>query len=122
MALRALAAHEAYRRRPEVVAAGEALKSRIFQADRYGDRRAPSYWLKFQFPFWWANLLTALDTLLRLEFRPLDEEIAAGLQWFLDHQAADGLWPTGYDSGRTAAENRRWVGLAICRILARAGG
>lgn len=38
------------------------------------------------------------------------------LTWFVHHQE-DGLWPTGYSSGRKAADNRRWVGLAICRLL-----
>jgi hypothetical protein len=60
--------------------------------------------------------LTALDSLLRLGFTRTDPEIARGLGWFVDHQDEDGLWPTGYDSGRRAAENRRWVGLAICRL------
>ncbi len=119
MVLRAFAVHPAYRQRPEVMAAGEALKSRLFQADKYNDRRAPSYWLKFQFPFWWTSLLTALDTLSRLGFSRQDEKITQGLDWFLTHQGADGLWETGYGAGRRALENRIWVGLAVCRVLKR---
>jgi hypothetical protein len=119
MALRPFAAHPAYRRRAEVIAAGEALKSRFFRADKYNDRKAPAYWLKFQFPFWWANLLTALDTLSWLSFDPQDGDIAKGLDWFLSHQSADGLWETGYGSGKGAENNRRWVGLATCRVLRR---
>ena len=117
MALRALAAHPAYRQRPEVITAGEALKSRFFQADKYNDRKAPSYWLKFQHPFWWTNLLTALDTLSHLGFERQDEDVARGLDWFLDHQEKDGLWETGYGAGKRADENRHWVGLAACRVL-----
>jgi hypothetical protein len=117
MVLRAFAAHPAYRQRSEVVAAGEALKGRLFQADKYNDRRAPSYWLKFQYPFWWTSLLTALDTLLRLGFRRQDAKIAEGLDWFLTHQGSDGLWETGYGAGKRAPENRCWVGLAACRVL-----
>jgi hypothetical protein len=116
MALRAFAAHADYRGREEILAAGRALKSRLFKADKYNDRRAATYWLKFQFPFWWTSLVTALDTLLALGFEGADADIARGLAWFRDNQAEDGLWPTGYDSGRRAAENRRWVGLAICRL------
>ena len=63
MVLRAFAAHPDYQRMPEVITAGERLKERLFQADKYNDRKAPSYWLKFQFPFWWPSLLTALDSL-----------------------------------------------------------
>ena len=79
MALRALAAHPSYRRHSDVIAAGSCLKSRLFQADKYNDRKAPAYWLKFQFPFWWTSLLTALDTLSLLGFDRHDEHIAAGL-------------------------------------------
>ena len=39
-------------------------------------------WLKFQFPFWWTNLLTALDTLFWLGFSRDDDDIARGLGWY----------------------------------------
>jgi len=121
MALRAFAAHPAYRRRPEVIAAAKALKSRLFQADKYNDRKAPSYWFKFQFPFWWTSLLTALDTLSWLGFDGRDADVAQGLEWFRSNQSADGLWETGYGAGKRAQENRHWVGLAVCRVLKRLG-
>lgn len=119
MALRAFAAHPGYRQRPEVLAAGRALKSRFFQADKYNDRKASTYWFKFQFPFWWTSLLTALDSLLKLGFERSDPDVTRGLAWFVDNQAEDGLWPTGYGKGRRAAENRRWAGLGICRLWGR---
>jgi hypothetical protein len=119
MVLRAFAAHPDFRQRPEVLAAGNCLKKRLFQADKYSDRKAPAYWLKFQFPFWWTSLLTALDTLSMLGFSKEEAEIARGLEWFVSHQAEDGLWPTGYGHGRQAEANRRWVGLAVCRMLRR---
>ena len=117
MALRAFAAHPDYRYRSEVLKAGMALKSRFFQADKYNDRKASSYWFKFQFPFWWSNLVTCLDSLARLGFDLSDQDICRGLDWFVANQEEDGLWPTGYGSGKKSGENRRWVGLAICRLL-----
>jgi hypothetical protein len=119
MALRGLAAHPHYRHRPETIAAGKALKSRLLQADKYNDRRAKSYWLKFQFPFWWTSLVSALDTLSWLPFGRGDRDIEQGLAWFRDGQEADGLWPTGYGCGRKARSNQCWVGLAVCRALKR---
>jgi hypothetical protein len=119
MALRAFAAHPAYRQLPEVTAAGERLKERIFQSDKYNDRKAPGYWLKFQFPFWWPNLLTSLDTLCWLGFTHEDHDIARGLDWFVANQSTDGLWETGYGFGKSAARMRPWVALAICRVLKR---
>ncbi|HEX7555597.1 MAG TPA: prenyltransferase/squalene oxidase repeat-containing protein, partial [Leptolinea sp.] len=119
MALRAFAASPAYRTRPEVIAAGNCLKTRLFEADKYNDRKAPFYWLKFQFPFWWTSLVSALDTLSYLGFPSGDIDIARGLDWFITHQEVDGLWSTGYEKGRKALENRCWVGLAVCRLINR---
>ena len=117
MALRAFAAHPGYCHQPEVVKAGNALKERILKPDKYNDRKASSYWLKFQFPFWWSNLVTCLDSLARLEFESQDVDISRGIDWMLTNQEEDGLWPTGYGAGKKSDENRRWVGLAICRSL-----
>ena len=117
MAIRAFAVHPAYRQNTSVQAAGVALKSRFLKADKYHDRKAKAYWLKFQFPFWWTSLLTALDSLAKIGFDPADADIAKGIAWFIHNQAADGLWPTGYGTGVKAEPNRRWVGLSICRML-----
>ncbi len=119
MVLRAFAAHPEYRQRSKVTAAGICLKTRLFKADKYNDRRAPQYWLKFQYPFWWTNLLTALDTLYWLGFSLNDDDISKGLDWFLSNQVEDGLWETGYGSGQKADRVRCWVGLAVCRVLKR---
>jgi hypothetical protein len=73
--------------------------------------------IAFQFPYWWSNLLTGLDSLSRLGFEIEDSDIVQGMDWFIAHQKEDGLWPTGYGSGQKAEANRRWIGLAICRML-----
>ena len=100
MVLRAFAAHPDYRRRPEVITAGERLKERLFQADKYNDRKAPSYWLKFQFPFWWPSLVTALDSLSWLGFDRHDRTSPAAWTGYAENQSADGLWGTGYGYGQ----------------------
>lgn len=119
MALRAFAVHPEYRSRPEARRAGELLLERFFQADKYNDRRGPEYWTKFQYPFWWPNLLTALDSLSLMGFPMDDLAIQKGLSWFLLHQEPDGLWPTTYGKGRDGEMVRRWVGLAVCRVFRR---
>jgi len=119
MAIRALAAHPDYQHIPQVLRAGDFLTGRLFQEDAYGDRRGVEYWFKFQYPFWWTTLVTALDSLAKLGFTARDERIRRGLEWFLDHQEEDGLWPTGYGCGRRARLARAWVGLSICRMLDR---
>jgi len=117
MILRAFAVHPTYIQRPEIILAAERLKERLFQSDKYNDRKAPAYWLKFQFPFWWTNLVTALDSFSKLGFGRHDPAIRRGLNWFSENQSADGLWPSGYGSGRGVVRTRRWVGLAICRVI-----
>lgn len=120
MVLRVFAAHPQYRRRPEVRQAATLLKSRFFQPDAYASYKAASYWVRFR--FWWPNLLTVLHTLFFLGFSNDDPDIQKALQWFLRHQAPDGLWNTDYRSGRPRSANdeeRLWVSLAICRILTR---
>ena len=67
--MRALAAHPRYRHSADTRRAAELLKSRFFRRDLYPDRAAPSYWLVFSYPFWWTDLLSALDSLARIGFR-----------------------------------------------------
>jgi len=125
MVLRAFALHPRYRRRQEVKVAGQRLKSRFLQRDQYNDRKAPSYWTKFQFPFWWNNLLTALDSLSHIGFSTDDADVGRGLEWFLTHQQEDGLWRTSYEQAKrqeTSPKERdamNWVGLAACRVIKR---
>jgi len=125
MVLRAFAVHPGYRHLEEVALAASRLKSRFFRPDKYNDRQAPGYWTKFQFPFWWTNILTALDTLSLIGYSCEDEEIHQALRWFVDNQQADGLWKTSYEQAKhkepTAKERETmlWVSLAICRVLKR---
>jgi hypothetical protein len=119
MVLRAFAAHPRHCWSEEARRAGELLRSRFFRADKYNDRKAPSYWLKLQYPFWWTSLLTALDSLARMGFSPDDARIQDALAWFVENQEPDGLWPTGYGKGRRALATRPWVGLAVCRVFQR---
>jgi hypothetical protein len=118
MVLRPFAAHPAYISRQEIQAAGKLLEGRLMQADKYNDRKGANYWLKLQFPFWWHSLVATLDSLSLLRFG-WDEDIGRGLDWFLKNQMADGLWDTGYGKAKGAERSRRWVGLAVCRVLKR---
>jgi hypothetical protein len=117
--LRVYAAHPEYRKSNEAWKTGELMKSRFFKPDKYSDRKAADYWTKFQFPFWWVNLVTTLDSVSLIGFSKEDEDIRKGLDWFVHNQGEDGLWLTGYGKGVKAQAMDEWVGLAICRILKR---
>jgi hypothetical protein len=114
--LRALAAHPGYRGLDASRRAGELLKSRFFRRDAYPDHVAPSYWLVFSYPYWWTDLLSSLDSLAKLGFRADDPEIGRGVDWFIDHQEANGLWNSGRNRPKGAISDL-WVGLAACRML-----
>lgn len=64
--LRAFAAHPQYRRRQEVIKAGELLISRFFTSDKYTDLRTPAYWTKFSYPFFCPDILSSTDLWLSL--------------------------------------------------------
>lgn len=116
MVIRAFAAHPKYKKSHEAIRAGQLLKSRFFKKDAYTSRQAEAYWFKFQFPFWWTNLLTVLDSLMRIDFSAQDEDIERGINWLIDNQGQDGLWKASY--GKTGEVNPDdWVTYAISRVL-----
>jgi hypothetical protein len=125
MVLRAFATHPQGRRLKEAQDAARVLKSRFFRADRYSDRKAPAYWFKFQYPFWWSNLLTALDSLSLMGFSCLDQDIQEGLDWFAENQQHDGLWRTSYEQAKRREpspkerEQMEWVSISACRVFKR---
>jgi hypothetical protein len=125
MVLRAFAVHPHYRKREEVITAATLLKSCFFRSDKYNDRKAPSYWTKFQYPFWWNSILTALDSLSLVGFAADDDDVRKGLDWFTSNQQENALWRTSYEQAKRkeiSAKERDamlWVGLAVCRVFKR---
>jgi hypothetical protein len=115
MVIRAFAAHESTSKLPEALEASRLLKSRMFKPDEYTSRQSVDYWYKLQFPFWWTSLLTVMDTLMRMSF-PIDQEIQAGLEWFLQNQEPSGTWRSSY-GGLKGTNSNLWVTFAVCRIL-----
>jgi hypothetical protein len=123
MAIRAFAAHPRWRKSKEAAAAARLLKAKFFQEDVYTSYKSAAYWTRFEFPFWWNNLVAAMDSISRIGADPGDADVERALAWFVENQRADGLWDLdarkpGASGGRTA-EMRPWVGLAVCRVLAR---
>ncbi len=116
--LRAFAAGAGFRDRVEVRQAGRLLASRIFQADKYVDRKAVSYWIGFSFPFWFTDLLSALDTLSRLGFSADDPNVRRGLDWFAERQRKDGGWTLKLLHGADKALPY-WLDLSVCRVFKR---
>lgn len=122
MVLRAFAAHPRYRRSAEAWRAAQLLKSRFFQPDAYTSYHDAKYWIIFDYPFWWNNLISALDSISSIGWPGDDEQIQVALAWLRDHQEKDGLWKISYSSPTEketdqAREKKKWISLAICRVL-----
>ena len=117
--LRALTAHPRYRNTKEARRAGELLKSRFFKPDTYPDRKAPSFWTKFTYPFWFTDLLSSLDSLSLLGFTGEDPHVKEALRWLTDRQQEDGLWRVKLLKSGGDKNLKLWVSLAICRVFKR---
>jgi hypothetical protein len=116
--LRAFAAAGNFRDREEIRNAGRLLASRFFKSDSYVDRRTPEFWTGFSFPFWFTDLLSALDALSRLGFSPIDPDVGRGLDWFVERQKTDGGWALKIQKGKDKALPY-WLDLSICRVFKR---
>jgi len=116
--LRAFAAHGRYRRSEEAHAAGRLLARRFFMSDAYIDRKAPEFWEKVSFPFWFTDVVSALDSLSLLGFQGTDEGIRSALEWVKGKQSDDGSFRLKLLRDRDKNLSH-WVCLAICRIFRR---
>jgi hypothetical protein len=116
--LRAFAAAGIFRDREEIRAAGGLLASRFFKSDSYVDRRTPGFWTGFSFPFWFTDLLSALDSLSRLGFSAEDPDVRRGMEWFVERQMKDGGWPLKVQKGKDKALPY-WLDLMVCRVFKR---
>ncbi len=119
IALRAFAAHPEYRKHSAAKKAGELLASRFFLADKYVDRRTPDYWEKVTFPFWFTDIVSALDSLSWLGFTPDHPDIHRALENIRSHQQRNGLFDYKTLKGGNDPSQPHWGCLAICRSIKR---
>jgi squalene-hopene cyclase-like protein len=117
--LRAFAAHNEYRKSKEARVAGELLSSRLFVRDKYPDRQSSNFWTGFSFPFWFTDLLSALDSLSLLRFSAEHAPITRALHWLEINQHKNGSWKLRLLKGRDKPELGLWTTLAICRVFKR---
>ncbi len=117
--LRAYAAHEQYRRRPEAKEAGKLLLNSLFKKDNYTDRGSKDYWLKFTYPFWFTDLISATDSLSLLGFKKDESQMEKAIEWLLSQQQENGLWELVTLKNKSLYRTDLWLSLAICRIVKR---
>jgi hypothetical protein len=117
MVLRAFAAHPKHQRTSVARKAGELLSTRIFEADKYADRRNPKNWTNFSYPYWFTDIASSLDSLTKIGFTSENPGVRKIIDWFREHQSERGLWKVKIL--RPGKEKRpfHWITLAICRSL-----
>ena len=118
MVLRAFAAHPGRRRSEAARAAGHLLAARLYMKDAYGDRRDVTYWERVSFPFWFTDVVSALDSLSCLGFDARIPTISAALDRLRDAQRPDGTFELKLVGGKDK-DLPRWICLAVCRSLKR---
>lgn len=117
--LRAYAAHPKYRSSKVAKEASALLLANLFKKDNYPDRQSPDYWLRFTYPFWFTDLISATDSLSKLDYAIREPQIKKAAQWFVDNQNKSGLWQLKTLKNKQYFGTELWLSLAICRILQR---
>lgn len=125
MVLRAFAVHPFYKNSEYALTSSNLLKSKFFKKDNWNSYKHPDNWIRFQFPFWWNNIISALDSISLMELSKDDPDIKNALKWLINHQENDGLWKVSYskihkspDKNKTF-KTRLWLTLTVCRIFKR---
>jgi hypothetical protein len=119
--LRAFAAHPVRRRSAVARRAAAFLAGRLFSRDAYPGRDTPDFWMRCAFPFWFTDLVSALDSLTRIGIGPEHPKLREAFGWLAASQRADGLFQVRpVHAG--GAGGLAWITLAACRAMKRALG
>lgn len=128
MIIRAFASHNVYRTTQAAKTAAHLLKRNFFRENNYQSYKHKDHWLFFQFPYWWNNLVSALDSVSLIFPDKDDADIRNAVNWLTEHQEKNGLWKISYSgihSNTQTSKTREaqlWITLVICRILKRLFG
>ncbi len=118
--LRAFAAHPARRRSAAARRAALLLADRLFARDTYPGRDTPEFWTHFAFPFWFTDLVSALDSLTRIGIGAEHAKVQQALDWVAASQKSDGLFHVMAVHVGARDAGLRWITLAACRAMKRA--
>lgn len=125
MVIRAFAVHKKNKNTKAAKKAADLLKSHFFKKDNYKSYQAIDNWVNFKFPFFWTDLISALDSVTLILTTKGDEEVEKAIDWIHRNQQETGLWKNSYSKIHKSVQNKKtynvqlWISLSICRILKR---
>lgn len=125
MVIRAFAVHPRYKRSKAAKNAAHLLKSQFFKKDNSSSYKAADNWVNFKVPFFWTDLVSALDSISLIGLPKDDGDVRSALKWLRRHQQKSGLWKNTYSkihknvTNEITYEAQLWITLAICRIFMR---
>ncbi len=125
MVIRAFAVHSKYKKTKEAKTAAILLKSQFFKKDNSSSYKAVDNWVNFKYPFFWTDLVSALDSISLIGIPKEDNDVQTALNWLKSNQQKSGLWKNTYSNIHKTVANKRtfeaqlWISLAICRIFKR---
>ncbi|MGD9201407.1 MAG: prenyltransferase/squalene oxidase repeat-containing protein [Chitinispirillia bacterium] len=123
MVIRAFATHHIYCKSSEARHAAVLLATSFFKRNNHASYQHPDNWVRFKYPFWWTDLISALDSISLIGLPFDNPSIAEALKWFIDNQLPSGLWNHSYSKIHKYVENaktrelRLWISLAILRVF-----
>ena len=117
--LRALAESPRWRASREARKAGDWIQGSVWGRKVPTAVQVSCRWEEISYPFAGVNILSCLDALSRMDFRPNDAGVRMGLEWLLRRQSASGLWES--NEAKASNEDHLWTTLAVLRVLKRFG-
>lgn len=123
MVIRAFATHPIHCKSAASKRAAELLTNSLFEKNNHNSYQHPDNWIRFSYPFWWTDLISALDSVSRIGFSADHIKISKALKWFTENQLETGLWKHSYSKIHKYIENDKtrelqlWISLAILRIF-----
>jgi len=117
--VRAFASHPVWRNSEIARQTASMLAQRFFKPDDYIDRKNREYWERVSYPFWFTDIVSALDSLTLVGIQDNLPEVRGAIEWLGKKQTPDGNFDLRIVHGKDRHIIKYWITLAICRIFKR---
>ncbi len=117
--IRAFGQHPTYCHHLAAQNAASFLMQRFFKPDKYSSRQSASYWTKYTFPYWWADLVGVLDALSLMDILNNTPGIVRAFNYYKQQQRPDGTWRFSKLATKKISEVDLWLAFTLCRIFKR---